>query len=151
MHSEDTAARDIRLAAMDHLARREHSRLELRQKLSRRFPDHAEQIDIEVDRLTDEGLQSDVRLAEAFIRARTNRGQGPAKIRKELQVKGVSETDITLAFEESAIDWFGLVEEVARKKFGCLTEAGDDLRMKARVSRFLQQRGFSYDHIASLY
>lgn len=148
---KEISTKDIRLAAMDLLARREHSRLELRQKLLKRFSGESEQIEIEIDQLTMEGLQSDARLAEAFIRARTNRGQGPSKIRMELKGKGVSSDDISLAFEEAEIDWFALANDVAYKKFGDLSEHDVDVHMKAKVSRFLQQRGFSYDHISSLY
>ena len=151
MKSEKMCGRDIRLVAMNYLARREHSCLELSQKLSRRFPNDLRKIYAEVDRLTDEGLQSDTRLAEAFIRARSNRGQGPAKIRKELQAKGLSDCDISWGFEETKVDWFALAEQVARKKFGVLSEQDKDLQSRARVTRFLQQRGFSYDHIASFY
>ena len=151
MNSEEVSGRDIRLVAMNYLARREHSSLELCQKLSRRFPNDLEKINVEVGRLRDEGLQSDMRLAEAFIRARSNRGQGPAKILKELQAKGLSDFEINSSFEEIGVDWFVLVEEVAYKKFGSLLEQDNDLHLRARVTRFLQQRGFSYDHIASLY
>ncbi|MCB1644681.1 MAG: regulatory protein RecX [Pseudomonadales bacterium] len=76
---------DIRRAAMDLLARREHSRLELHEKLSRRFAGCQELIQSETEKLTAEGLQSDARLAEAYVRARSNRGQGPRKIRMELR------------------------------------------------------------------
>lgn len=146
---KETNPRDIRLAAMDLLARREHSRLELYRKLRKRFPDQLQEIEVEIDRLATEGLQSDARLAEAFIRARTNRGQGPSKIRMELKGKGVAEDLMSLAFEACEVDWFALAHEVAAKKFGDLE--GTDLRFKAKVSRFLQGRGFSYDHISSLY
>ncbi|MCS5571312.1 MAG: recombination regulator RecX, partial [Pseudomonadales bacterium] len=124
---------------------------ELLQKLRRRFPDETERVGVEVGRLTAEGLQSDARLAEAFIRARTSRGQGPSKIRMELKGKGVTDADILLAFEEAEVDWFALASEVVLKKFGDLADQEVDIRLKARVSRFLRQRGFSYDHIASLY
>ncbi|MEK9868841.1 MAG: regulatory protein RecX, partial [Gammaproteobacteria bacterium] len=110
--------RNIRLAAMDLLARREHSRLELEQKLRKRFSDRLETIETELDKLAAEGLQSDERLAEAFIRARSNRGQGPSKIRMELRSKGLSDAAISLAFEAIAVDWYELVHEVAQKKFG---------------------------------
>ena len=136
---------------MNLLARREHSRRELLQKLSRRFPNEAERVGVEVCQLTAEGLQSDARLAEAFIRARTSRGQGPSKIRIELKGKDVTDADIALAFEEAEVDWFALASEVVLKKFGDLADQEVDIRLKARASRFLQQRGFSYDHIASLY
>ncbi len=136
---------------MDMLARREHSRLELKQKLSRKFSSHADAIDAEILRLEGEGLQSDARLAEAFIRARTSKGQGPMKIRMELKGKGVSDDDMALAFEECSPDWFSLAREVAEKKFGPGFERQEDMKEKARVARFLGQRGFSYDHISSLY
>ena len=52
---------------MDLLARREHAAGELRRKLNARFRDANELVDNEIQRLTEEGLQSDVRLAEAFV------------------------------------------------------------------------------------
>lgn len=136
---------------MDMLARREHSRLELSQKLSRKFSDQAQTIEEEILKLTHEGLQSDARLAEAFIRARTSKGQGPMKIRAELRNKGVSDDDMSRAFEECSPDWFSLALEVAEKKFGPGFEQQQDTKERARVARFLGQRGFSFDHISSLY
>ena len=58
---------------MDFLARREHSRLELYQKLKQRQfePDV---INSELSKLLDEGLQSDERFAEAFLRSRIDKG-----------------------------------------------------------------------------
>ena len=158
----------VRRAAMDLLARREHSRLELMQKLGKRFPGESALIEQSVDRLADEGLQSDARLAEAFIRARSNKGQGPVKIRSELRGKGVSDAVIGLAMEECEIDWVEQAGRVAARKFarGQIHVGGDDdvfsmeevfsmrnaaASEKARVSRFLQQRGFSFDHISSLF
>jgi regulatory protein len=143
--------KDIRLAAMDLLARREHSRLELEQKLRKRFSDQLETIESELDKLAAEGLQSDERLAEAFIRARSSRGQGPSKIRMELKGKGLADEAISLAFEVAEVDWYELVQAVAQKKFGEQLDNGPDLKLKAKVSRFLQGRGFSYDHISSLF
>lgn len=147
----EISPKDVRRAAMDMLARREHSRLELKQKLSRKFSDQAQTIEEEILKLTREGLQSDARLAEAFIRARTNKGQGPMKIRVELRNKGISDDDMALAFEECSTDWFSLAQEVAEKKFGPGFERQQDMKEKSRVARFLGQRGFSYDHISSLY
>ncbi len=148
---EELSTKPIRLAAMDFLARREHSCLELQQKLSRRFPGAAKSIKIEVDRLRDEGLQSDTRLAESFVRSRISRGQGPSKIRLELKAKGLADEEISVALAEAEVDWFTLASEVAFKKFGFIERQKVDLPLKSRVSRFLQQRGFSYDHIAAVY
>ena len=135
---------------MDLLSRREHSRLELQQKLSRRFPGCSEQIAGEIDRLGHENLQSDARLAEAFIRARAGKGRGPVRIRKELIDKGVAGETISLALAESGMDWRELARAAAGKKFGAAFGAFRDLREKARVARFLQQRGFDQEHIAMI-
>lgn len=140
---------------MDLLARREQSRLELSQKLNRRFADQSEEIIRQIDQLTSQGLQSDARLAEAMIRARTNKGQGPVKIKMELKGKGVAEEVISLAFEAAEVDWFELARVVAVKKFSKYDPTEFDMsqmdsKAKARVSRFLQQRGFNFEHISNL-
>ena len=157
----DIKPSNVRRAAMGLLARREHSRYEIIVKLARRFGDNPELIEQEVGKLTDEGLQSDRRLAEAFIRASTNRGRGPVKIKIELRAKQVGDEIISIAFEECGVDFLALAQLVAVKKFGGelgnVADTGTldlktlDIKTKARISRFMQQRGFSYDHISSLY
>ena len=139
---------DVRRAAMDLLARREHTRKELAQKLSKKFRAVPEIVEEELDKLKAEGLQSDARLAEVFIRSRVSRGQGPVKIKMELRGKGVDDETLGLAFETCEVDWFALVEQVARKRFG--ESAPSDVKDRARRGRFLQQRGFNFDHIRSL-
>ena len=142
---------DVRRAAMDLLARREHSKHEIFLKLTRRLGDHPELFEQEVGKLTNEGLQSDRRLAEAFIRSRTNRGQGPVKIRMELRAKQVDDEIISTAFEECGVDWSELAQSVTGKKFGDELVKATDMKTKARISRFMQQRGFSFDHISCLH
>ena len=142
------SAIDVRRSAMDLLARREHGRAELILKLTKRYSSVPEIIEAQVDRLRQEGLQSDSRLAEAFIRARANRGQGPIKIKAELRRKGVDDSVISSAFETSEYDWFALVSDVASRRFGDTPPA--DAKERARRGRFLLQRGFSTDHIRSL-
>lgn len=139
---------DVRRAAMDLLARREHTRKELVHKLSKKFRALPEIVEEELDKLRAEGLQSDARLAEVFIRSRVSRGQGPVKIKMELRGKGVDDETLDLAFETCEVDWFALVEQVARKRFG--ESAPSDVKERARRGRFLQQRGFNFDHIGSL-
>ena len=101
-------------------------------------------IEQELTRLESEGLQSDARLAEAFIRARTNRGRGPVKIRAELKQKGVATAVIEASFSNAKVNWRELATEVTLKRFG--KEFGDQgpiqLQDRARVDRFLRQRGF---------
>jgi regulatory protein len=161
MKMADTTPSIVRRATMDLLARREHSRYEILVKLTRRFGENPRLFEQEVGKLTDEGLQSDRRLAEAFIRARTNRGRGPVKIKMELRDKQVDDEIISTALEECGVDFKMLAQSVAVRKFGGeLCEVADietldlkslDTKIKARILRFMQQRGFSYDHISSLY
>ena len=75
---------------MDFLSRREHSKKELFNKLFRRVND-LELLNQEIDRLASEGLQSDERFSEAYIRSKTQAGYGPIKIKwswlkKEFQI-----------------------------------------------------------------
>lgn len=174
---------DVRRAAMDLLARREHSVRELRDKLYLRFqrkahkearklanqassddpnftettflentiPSITELIATEINKLTVEGLQSDARLAEAYIRSRSNQGHGPLKISAELRNKEVSGRIISAEMNESGIDWGLLIEKVTIKKYGefSLNEPLD-MAFKAKRNRFLIQRGFSYELIALL-
>lgn len=149
----DVSEADIRRAAMDLLARREHSRHELIRKLQRKLqakcPDLSESmLEAQVDRLRDEGLQSDARMAEMMIRSRVNRGQGPVKIEAELRAKGVDPGVVADALESCDVDWFILAREVARKRFG--PDKPADARERAKRVRFLQQRGFSFEHISAL-
>jgi regulatory protein len=138
---------DIRLAAMNLLARREHSVRELRIKLLRRFPDD-EKINEQLSRLTAEHLQSDVRFAESYARQRISRGYGPVRLREELRERGVAEADVAAAMNELEIDWHALAVEVIHKRFGAL--APIDIKEKARRARFMQYRGFTADHYQRL-
>jgi regulatory protein len=133
---------DIRLAAMNLLARREHSKRELRQKLMRRFPQD-QLVQIELERLAQENLQSDARFAEAFLRERADRGYGFMKVRQELRDRGLSDVEIKRAVDEADVDWSALAREVYNKKFGA--EAASDLHERAKRSRFMQYRGFDRD------
>ena len=147
MSEQSINPNDIRLAAMDLLARREHSRRELKQKLKRRFGDET-LIDEQLDTLAGENLQSDTRYAESFVRQRINRGHGPLRIRQEMRQKGISDAEIDLALAQEQPDWHTLAEETYYRKFGAL--APEDIREKAKRSRFMQYRGFGLDHYQHL-
>lgn len=138
---------DVRVAAMNLLARREHSRRELKQKLSRRFKND-EVVEAELAILAAENLQSDERFAESFIRQRISRGHGPMRIRQEARQKGLSDDELECALEQEQPDWFELAEAVYRRKFGEVPPA--DVKERARRSRFMQYRGFSVEHFSAL-
>jgi regulatory protein len=138
---------DVRLAAMNLLARREHSLHELRQKLRRRFPDESV-VALELARLQDENLQSDQRYAESYLRQRSGRGYGPQRVRREMRDKGLSDEQIADAFATVEVDWYELAAQVMRKKFGAVPVT--ELKEKARRLRFMQYRGFHGDHYQHL-
>ena len=84
---------------MDFLSRREHSKKELFNKLFKRVND-LELLNQEIDRLANEGLQSDERFSEAYIRSKTQAGYGPIKIKMELAKKGISNNFLDKKFSE---------------------------------------------------
>jgi regulatory protein len=148
---------DVRRAAMDLLARREHSKEELARKLLRRFksaPNSIATIDSELERLIDEGLLSDERFAAAMVRQLIGRGLGPRRLNEELRSKGIQATWQRCTEEEAQdIDWFARAEQVFKKKFAGLPLPQErDARTKERMKRvrFMQYRGFEFDHFMHL-
>lgn len=157
---------------MDLLARREYTIKELSDKLTRRFAqtvaDQGHTIDgdvidgdvagcgdnvidevtLQLQRLSAEGLQSDSRMAENFVRAAVSKGHGPLKIRMNLRAKGVDDQLIDQTLEAAAICWQEMAASVLKKRFG--SEPITDMKSRGRRARFLQQRGFSFDVIHSL-
>ena len=134
----------IRTTAMDLLTGREFSRRELALKLERKFEDCSE-IDAVLDRLQAEGLQSDERFTEAFVRSRIVRGQGPARIRLDIREKGIKESLFDSVLGSEGVDWYTLAKDVAKRKFG--SELAVNPKDRAKRMRFMQYRGFSYDQI----
>ena len=135
---------DVRRAAMNLLARREHSRSELRTKLRRRGVD-GDDIDPVLDGLDAEGLQSDARYAESLAHSHARKGKGPLRIRAELRQHGVDDAVIASALAALSSTWVESAQAARRKRFG---EALPDSRAeRARQARFLEQRGFTAEHI----
>ena len=138
----------LRVMAMNLLARREHSQHELRQKLLVRFRHEANceaTIGAVLDRLKEQDLQSDNRFAEAFFRSRCRKGQGAYRIRQELQQRGVAEPVIDNVFTEQKVDWFELARELAIRRFGVIPAS--DYKERSKRARFLQYRGFDNEQI----
>ena len=130
---------------MDLLARREHSRLELYQKLKqKKFEPNI--INTELDKLSDEGLQSDERFAEAFLRSRIDKGKGPNIILSELLQRGVDELLVSNVLESiSEGQWCEVAYETMNKKLGNQSELDYDKQLK--LMKFLNNRGFTRSQI----
>lgn len=163
---------DVRVAAMNLLARREHSLSELQTKLSRRFarPDMVASVLQELQR---DNLQSDARFAESLLRQRLQRGYGPARIRQDMRERGLDEAAIAAAHAAVEPDWFAAAEAVFCRKFGASPAGSSDsapgtrdemtldsatrreahqaaLKEKSRRIRFMQYRGFASEHFRHL-
>src|SRR5262245_19118782 len=87
----------LRVQAMRFLARREHSREELRRKLSPKVAE-GENLEVVLDELAQKGWLSDTRYAEQSIRAKARR-YGPLKLAQQLRAKGVDEEAIAAGFQ----------------------------------------------------
>ena len=147
LDSTDTTPRDVRRAAMDLLARREHSRRELSDKLQRRYP-FPDILCEQLDRLEQEGLLSDERFVESFVNYRTHSGKGPLRIKNELQQKGVSQALIEAYVDVSDRLWSEQAALVLSKKFG--DSKASTPAEKAQRARFLQYRGFTSEQVFRL-
>ena len=126
-------------AAVALLAMREHSRLELEQKLGQRdYP--ADEIRAALDAMIDAGLISDERASRARIASGLRRGHGPARIRQSLQQAGLPADSAMTGDDDEAINWVQQARAVAERKFG--DTAPCDYKEWARRARFLQSRGY---------
>lgn len=136
--------KELRRKAMDLLARREHAVGELQQKLlARGHP--AELVQEVVQQLGEEGLVSDQRFTEAFVRYRADRGYGPLRIQAELREKGVDEELQTAYLDFRDPFWLEQSAQVRRKRFG--DRPPTDFKERARQARFLQYRGFTAEQL----
>ena len=125
-------------SALKMLMRREHSKLELSQKLQAKGFDIVD-VNSSISKLVQQNYQSDDRFSEGFILMRFNQGKGPVKIASELKMRGID------TFDLSIFDWFKLAKEIRQRKFGDASSL--DYKAMAKQKRFLQSRGFNLDQI----
>lgn len=145
--SEQVTLSDVRLAAMNMLAMREHSMGELVEKLGRKFSDSV-LITQALAVLVEQNLQSDKRFAEAFISMRQRQGKGSVLIRMELRERGIAMPLINSLIDDADTSWSLLAREVRNKRFHQLPADG---REKAKQMRFLHSRGFASRHIQAAF
>ncbi len=136
METVSLKSRAIRL-----LARREHSRAELRRKLlgSSRDADVAASVDAVLDVLETENWLSDRRFAELFVRSRAER-LGGARLARELFEKGVDRDVANDLLEPLRAAELDRAYALWRRRFG---NPPLDRAERGRHGRFLIQRGFS--------
>ncbi|KXW56370.1 recombination regulator RecX [Ferrovum sp. PN-J185] len=135
----------LRQKAISYLSRREHSRRELFKKLSPLAvsPDEIHQL---LDTLEQEGLQSDLRTAEAIVRARQGK-HGALRIKQDLLMHGIPDEIIQQVLVDVKDDELSQAKAVWAKRFQSLPSNAAE---RAKQGRYLQNRGFSMAIIQSL-
>jgi regulatory protein len=127
--------------ALRLLARREHSRAELKAKL---LPyDENNEVDALLDQLQEKNWLSDHRFAAEWVRQRGIR-YGRQRLKYELKQKGVAAELIESSLATNLEDELAQARGVWQKKYGTTATTLQD---KAKQMRFLQYRGYSWDII----
>ncbi|HWP12340.1 MAG TPA: recombination regulator RecX [Ramlibacter sp.] len=124
--------------ALRLLGSREHSRIELERKLAAREEEPG-QLRRVLDELQAKGFIDEQRVLESVLHRRSAR-LGAARIRQELQGKGLDPQMVDRAVEGLRSTELQRAREVWRKKFG---EPPADARERGKQARFLAARGFA--------
>lgn len=136
--------------AIGLLVRREHSARELALKLGAKGVESS-LVDTVITRLIAERLQSDERYTEVYLRLRSDKGYGPQRIKAELRERGIDDALISAQFrqaeEAGELDWYGLAAAAYAKKYG--GRPVEEIKERAKRTRFLQYRGFDHEQIAA--
>jgi regulatory protein len=145
---DDQTKKEIRQSALNSLSRREHSELELSQKLTKKGYNQPE-IKLIIEALTKEKLLSNQRFTENYIHYRQQKGYGPVRIKLELSARGIDEYMIEEHLKIADNAWLTAVRKVWHKRFKSVIPA--DARSRAKQMRFLQYRGFTQDQIETIF
>lgn len=132
--------RSLRARALSYLARREHSRLELRRKLAP-HAESPEQLDALLDTLESQGLLSVERFAASVVHRRAGRF-GTARIRQELRQHEMPDELVSEHLAELDRSEYARAREVWERRFG---RPPVDAAERLRQARFLAARGFRGD------
>ncbi|MCW5222985.1 recombination regulator RecX [Verminephrobacter aporrectodeae] len=130
----------LRGRALRLLSQREHARAELQRKLA----PHAradEDLNAVLDALEAQGFISQERSVESVLQRRAGR-MGAARIRQELQAKGLPPEAVQQAVAQLQGSELERAGAVWRRKFGA---PATDAQSRAKQMRFLMARGFSGD------
>ena len=143
----DDAYKAIYNKALDIISRREHSQKELTDKLVKKY-DFSELVNSVIHNLIEKNLLNDFRFSQSYVIARKSKGFGPKKIGYELVFRGVNENTAS-----EVIDAEGGWNEAALKAFNKKFKAGigKDFKEQNKQKVFLQNRGFSFEEIDSVF
>ncbi len=128
--------------ALRLLSAREHSRAELQRRLTQ-FEEEPGALAKALDELEAKGFINEQRVVESVLNRRSAK-LGTARIRQELQAKGLAPEAVLNAVEQLRASEVDRAREVWRKKFG---EPPADAAERGKQMRFLASRGFDGDAI----
>ena len=150
-----TASLSLKGRALRLLSGREHSRAELERKLAEHAREPGE-LSRTLDELQARGFISAQRVVESVIHRRASR-LGVARIRHELQQKGIEPALVQTAVASLQASELDRARAVWRRKFAAAPPSGSDADAssklpadpmdRARQMRFLASRGFSGETI----
>ena len=133
--------------ALDIVSRREHSEKEIKNKLLEKF-DAPEIIEQVVLKLIENNLINDIRFAEMYVLIRKRKGFGPKKIQFELMARGIDDSISSLVITEEG-SWKEAALKAFNKKFK--NGASQEFKERNKQKTFLQNRGFSFEEIDSVF
>jgi len=137
---EAPSLNEMRAFAYRLLGRREYSVFELDRRIRQKWPE-ATNVEELIEALVEEDLVSDERYAEAFVRFRIQRYQGPLKIKAALRTKGISDTLISRELGAHSEEWAELAAQwLERQNPGEIS-----FEVKKKYYRRLTSRGFTHD------
>ena len=129
--------------ALRLLSSREHSRAELQRKLAPHEETPGELAAV-LDKLAAKDLQSEQRAVDSLVHRRSAK-LGNARIRQEMQSKGMEPEAMAQALDQLRASEQARAHEVWRKKFGNPATTPAE---RAKQVRFLASRGFGGEAIA---
>ncbi len=129
--------------ALRLLSSREHSRAELQRKLAQ-FEETPGELAAVLDKLAAKDLQNEQRAVDSLVHRRSAK-LGSARIRQEMQSKGMEPEAMAQALGQLRASEQARAFEVWRKKFGSPASTPAE---RAKQVRFLASRGFGGETIA---
>ena len=135
---------DITKLITKYLSIREHSKLELHNKLTQKGHDSIDIRDC-IDEFSSKDIQSDTRFTEEYIRSKLKKNKGPRLVSSELTARGISDSLINKKISEiSYQEWCNAALKALVKK---LHGASVSIDNKDKIYSFLISRGFDHKMI----
>jgi len=139
---------ELQQVAIRLLARREHSRLELFNKLQN-YTEQLALIEQLLDYCCEHDYLSNQRYTDSYLRLRSAKGFGLKRIWQELKEKGITQQQLQSALVNEPQDWFALALKTYQKKYSRALPRDYLACQKESNKRyqFMLYRGFNREQI----